>query len=175
MNESLDLTKRQLEILNFIKKYISINGYSPSIREICKGNNISSSSTVFSHIKTLVNKGYIKKTNNKFRTIEIINNELMLNIPLIHEFNLLNNDYNNIDYIKLSNKLFNINKDSFILKITNPSSKYYNQFIIYNTYDSYNEKDLVVALVNEEIIINYYNTNINKIYGKVISIINNIK
>ena len=59
-----NLTKRQIDILNYIKKYIANNGYSPSIREICLGNNVSSPSTIHTHINTLVKKGYIKKSNH---------------------------------------------------------------------------------------------------------------
>ena len=167
------LTNKQLEILTFIKKYISQNTYSPSIREICKGCNLSSSSTVHAHITSLVKKGYIKKTNNKFRTIEIIDDEKIFSLPLILDINLLNNNFTT-QYIKLSNKLFDINENSFILKITNPLNNYYNNYLIVNKNEIYDASDLVVSSNNNEIIIQEYSNSLN-VYGKVITIINNIK
>lgn len=67
-----ELTKRQKDVLNFIKKYIAAHGYPPAIREICEGVKLSSPATVFVHMKNLEQAGYIKTTNNKFRTIEIL-------------------------------------------------------------------------------------------------------
>ena len=89
MNTS-ELTKRQNDVLDFIKKYSADHGYPPAIREICKGVNLSSPATVFVHIKNLEQLGYIKTTNNKFRTIEILcdneyitKNEDIVKVPLL--------------------------------------------------------------------------------------------
>lgn len=70
--ENKVLSKRQNEVLNFIKKYTAENGYPPAIREICKGVGLSSPATVFVHMKNLEQMGYIKTTSNKFRAIEIL-------------------------------------------------------------------------------------------------------
>ncbi len=67
-----ELTKRQKDILDYIKKYTASHGYPPAIREICKGVGLSSPATVFVHMKNLESLGYIKTTSNKFRTIEIL-------------------------------------------------------------------------------------------------------
>jgi len=67
-----EITKRQRDVLDFIKKYIADHGYPPAIREICKGVNLSSPATVFVHMKNLERLGYIKTTSNKFRTIDIL-------------------------------------------------------------------------------------------------------
>ena len=84
------ITKRQLDVLNYIKKYIAEHGYPPAIREICKGVNLSSPATVFVHMKHLEELGYIKTTSNKFRTIEILceneyleTNEDIVKVPLL--------------------------------------------------------------------------------------------
>jgi len=169
-----NLSKRQLEVLTYIKKYISENGYSPSVRDICKGCNLSSSSTVHAHIQTLVNKGYIKKGNNKFRTIEIIDDEKMYSLPLILDINLLKDNYTT-QYIKMSNKMFEIDNKSFILKITDPLNNYYNNYLIVNKQDFYTKSDIVVLSNNNEIIVREYNNELINIYGKVVTIINNIK
>ena len=67
-----DLTKKQEETLMFIKKYMVAHGYPPSVREICAGMNLSSPATVHTHLKELEGKGFIRKQNSKFRTIELL-------------------------------------------------------------------------------------------------------
>lgn len=67
-----DLTKKQDETLTFIKKYMVAHGYPPSVREICAGMNLSSPATAHTHLKELENKGFIRKQNSKFRTIELL-------------------------------------------------------------------------------------------------------
>ena len=66
-----NLTKKQAEVLTFIKKYIVKYGYPPSVREICAGLNLSSPATVHTHLTQLELKGAISKTKSKFRTIEV--------------------------------------------------------------------------------------------------------
>lgn len=74
-----DLTKKQDETLTFVKKYMVSHGYPPSVREICAGMNLSSPATVHTHLKELEAKGFIRKENSKFRTIELlVDNEYML-------------------------------------------------------------------------------------------------
>ena len=84
------LTKKQEEVLQCIKKYIAQNGYSPSVREICNLMDLSSTATVFVHMKHLMNKGYLKQTDNKFRTLEVLvpneyieTNEDVVSVPLL--------------------------------------------------------------------------------------------
>ncbi len=84
------LTKKQEEVLTSIKKYIAKNGYSPSVREVCEMMNLSSTATVFVHMRHLMNKGYLKQTDNKFRTLEVLvpneyleNNEEVVSVPLL--------------------------------------------------------------------------------------------
>lgn len=88
--KNTEITKRQKDVLDYIKKYIAEHGFPPAIREICKGVNLSSPATVFVHMKNLEQLGYIKTTSNKFRTIEILceneylqNNEDIVKVPLL--------------------------------------------------------------------------------------------
>ncbi len=85
-----ELTKRQKDVLDFVKKFIAEHGFPPSIREICAGIGLNSPATTFVHLKNLENMGYIKTTNNKFRTIEILceneylkENEDVVKVPLL--------------------------------------------------------------------------------------------
>lgn len=67
-----ELTKKQDETLQFIKKFIVAHGYPPAVREICAGMGLSSPATAQTHINELESKGYIRKQNSKFRTIELL-------------------------------------------------------------------------------------------------------
>lgn len=67
-----ELTKKQKEILTFIKKFIVNHGYAPSVREIGAGVGLSSTATVFVHLKNLEKKKIIRQDKNKFRTLEIL-------------------------------------------------------------------------------------------------------
>ena len=85
-----EITKRQKDVLDYVKKYVAEHGYPPAIREICKGVNLSSPATVFVHLKNLEQLGLIKTTSNKFRTIEILGtneyletNEDVVKVPLL--------------------------------------------------------------------------------------------
>ncbi len=67
-----DLTQTQIEILHFIKKHIQQQGYPPAVREICKGVNLKSTSTVHRQLEKLEAKGYIRKDPTKPRAIEVL-------------------------------------------------------------------------------------------------------
>lgn len=85
-----DLTKKQTEVLKYIKKYVVKHGYAPTVREICAGLNLSSPATVHSHLAQLELKGAITKGKGKFRTIEVTGeneympkNEEVVKVPLL--------------------------------------------------------------------------------------------
>ncbi len=85
-----ELTKRQEEILNFIKEYIVSHGYPPTIREICKAMDVSSPATVHAHLNNLEAKGFIKKEDTKNRAIELlVPNEYDMKDPEVIEVPLL--------------------------------------------------------------------------------------
>lgn len=65
------LTKRQKQILDFIKSFIGKEGYAPSIKEIQEEFGLSSTATVHQHLDALKKKGYIDKKANDARAIEI--------------------------------------------------------------------------------------------------------
>jgi repressor LexA len=84
------ITKRQEDVLNYIKKYVVEHGFPPSTREIGAALGLSSPATVHTHLKKLEDAGCIRKTNSKFRTIEIIGdneyaekNEELVKVPLL--------------------------------------------------------------------------------------------
>jgi len=67
-----DLSSRQLEILEIIKKEIALKGYPPSVREIGEAVGLTSSSTVHNHLNILEQKGYIRRDPTKPRAIEVL-------------------------------------------------------------------------------------------------------
>ena len=72
------LTKRQEEILNYIKSFMVSHGYPPTVREIGKDLGLSSPATIHTHLNNLAKKGFIKKEETKNRAIELlVENEFM--------------------------------------------------------------------------------------------------
>ena len=55
------LSDKQQQILEFIKRRILDKGYPPAVREICEAVNLRSTSSVHSHLETLERKGYIER------------------------------------------------------------------------------------------------------------------
>jgi site-specific DNA-methyltransferase (adenine-specific) len=77
------LTKRQKQVLDFISLYHKKNGYAPSLEEIRKKLKLASVSTAHFHVKKLQDLGFIGKQDNRPRSIDIYENEKMVNIPLL--------------------------------------------------------------------------------------------
>jgi len=71
-NEMTDLNKRERAILKFIDKQIREKGYPPSVREIGQAVDLSSTATVHSYLAKLSKKGYIKKEDQKGRTLKVL-------------------------------------------------------------------------------------------------------
>src|SRR5215216_6218052 len=72
----MPLTKRQREILDFLSSYNEVNGYAPSFEEIASQFGYSSLATVHEHLTNLERKGYIKRSYNESRAIEIMPSEV---------------------------------------------------------------------------------------------------
>ena len=125
------ITKKQQEVLQFIKKYTVEHGFPPAIREICAGLNLSSPATVHVHLKHLEEAGCIRKTNSKFRTIEVLvenefeeKNEDIVKVPLLGKITA----GSPIEAIEMPNTFFDLpaslvphNKEVFTLKVSGES------------------------------------------------------
>lgn len=83
------ITKKQQEILDYIKSQIVEKGYPPAVRDICEAVSLKSTSSVHSHLETLEKNGYIRRDPTKPRAIEILDDEFnvqrreMTNLPMI--------------------------------------------------------------------------------------------
>jgi repressor LexA len=68
----MDLTKRQQEIFDFIRKYSAKYGYPPTVRDIGKAVGLASSSTVHAHLSNLEKIGLLRRDPSKPRAIELL-------------------------------------------------------------------------------------------------------
>src|SRR6059058_4555463 len=68
----LNLTKRQQEIFDFIKRYSSRHGYPPTVRDIGKAVGLASSSTVHAHLANLEKVGLLRRDPSKPRALELL-------------------------------------------------------------------------------------------------------
>ncbi|HEY8992962.1 MAG TPA: hypothetical protein VIM37_03900 [Candidatus Microsaccharimonas sp.] len=65
-------TKRQKELLEYVDSFIQEHGYGPSYREIMNAIGYKSVSTVAIHIEGLIAKGFLRKTDNSARSLEVV-------------------------------------------------------------------------------------------------------
>ena len=68
----MDLTKRQQEIFDFIKRYSAKYGYPPTVRDIGKAVGLASSSTVHAHLSNLEKVGLLRRDPTKPRALELL-------------------------------------------------------------------------------------------------------
>jgi len=68
----MDLTKRQQEIFDYIKRYSAQHGYPPTVRDIGKAVGLASSSTVHAHLANLEKLGLLRRDPSKPRAIELL-------------------------------------------------------------------------------------------------------
>jgi site-specific DNA-methyltransferase (adenine-specific) len=77
------LTKRQKQVLDFIKNYKDKHDYAPSLEEIKKHLRLSSVSTAHYHVQTLQNMGYLRKEDNQPRALDVFTKQKLVQIPLL--------------------------------------------------------------------------------------------
>ncbi len=121
------LTKKQKELLDYLKDYISHNQISPSFEEMKKAINLKSKSGIHRLISSLEERGFIKRLKHKARAMEIINknssgNELnnSVNIPLIGEIaagEAIEAIENSNDFISIPSSMTSPNAKYFGLKV----------------------------------------------------------
>jgi len=154
------LTKKQEKVLQVIKKYLAENGYSPTIRELCEIFELKSTATMFVHVKKLEEKGYLKQTKSKFRTIELNvpneyleNNNEIITVPLLGKVaagNPIEAIERPNEYISLPSSLIPKNKEIFTLEVNGDSminaGIHDNDIVIVEKKKTANNGEIVVAL-----------------------------
>ena len=157
------LTRRQEDVLTFIKKYTAEHGFPPTIRKICAGVNLSSTATVFVHIKNLEKNGYLRSSNNKFRTIELlVDNEYekkdddTIKVPLLGKVTA----GNPITAIETPNEFFSLpaslvpaSSEVFTLHVSGESminaGIYDGDYVIIKRQNNAKNGEIVVAMTEE--------------------------
>lgn len=156
---------KQRKILEFVTEYMNENGYPPSIREICQGVGLSSTSTVHAHLETLKKNGLLEKADAKSRGIRVKNSNIsevvgendVVNVPVIGKVaagtpilateNLERTFPIPADFIGSSG-------NSFMLKVKGESmieaGIFDGDYIIVKQQSVANNGEIVVALINDE-------------------------
>lgn len=166
-NKHKELTTKQGETLEFIKKYIVSHGYPPSVREIGAGMGLSSPATVHTHLKELESKGFIRKENSKFRTIELLvdnefeektntNEEEVVSVPLLGRVacgNPIEAIENPNDFFSLPASLIPSKESIFTLQCSGDSmieaGIFDGDIVIVQKQQRANNGELVVAMTEE--------------------------
>ena len=190
-----DLTFKQKKVLKFIWEKIKRDNIPPTLREIGKQFNFSSTGTVRDYLSSLAEKGYIRIKKAQARAIELVN-ERIFQIPIIGKVRAGPPElaFEDIDgYVNLDNFLFN--QEVFALRVKGDSLKdigvLEGDLALVQKQNTAMGGDIVVAMINEEATIKilkiegghialcpandkYSNLEVNedtKIVGKVLTVI----
>lgn len=155
-----DLTRRQNEVLEYLKDYINENGYAPCVRDICLALDLKSTSTAHAHLTKLERKGYISRDPAKPRTIMILDGsaqkQRMVAVPVLGRVAAgypITAVENIEEYLSLPYSLLG-SDDVFILNVCGDSMVNAGIFdrdkIIAQKQDYAQNGDIVVALLEDE-------------------------
>jgi len=170
------LTKRQNQVFEFIKDYISKNLKPPTVREICEKFNLKSTNAVDSILKSLERKGYIQKIKGKSRNIVLKNTTLKDNnndikeIPLLSKFEAKDplTMFTNLNgTIKVDTKMFDPSSSFAIIVPDDGMQKsgiFKNDIAIIKQDAKIENGDIVFAVVGNDAFIRYFKSEHGKIH-----------
>ena len=155
------ISKKQLEILEYIKSEILRIGYPPAVREICEAVNLRSTSSVHAHLESLEKNGYIRRDPTKPRAIEIIDDTFnltrreMVNVPMVGQVAAgepILAEQNISNYFPIPME-FMPNNDTFMLTVKGESminvGIYDGDYVLVEQCNTARNGDMVVALVED--------------------------
>jgi repressor LexA len=155
------ISKKQLEILEYIKSEILRIGYPPAVREICEAVNLRSTSSVHAHLESLEKNGYIRRDPTKPRAIEIIDDTFnltrreMVNVPMVGQVAAgepILAEQNISNYFPIPME-FMPNNDTFMLTVKGESminvGIYDGDYVLVEQCNTARNGDMVVALVDD--------------------------
>jgi repressor LexA len=164
MDIGKDLTKRQQEIFDFIKRYSASQGYPPTVRDIGKAVGLASSSTVHAHLANLEKVGLLRRDPSKPRAIELLDRaadavrsvvkpaglplvgHVAAGQPILAEENIE-------DYLQIP-ALAGGDEGEYVLRIRGESMKdagiLEGDFVVVRPQETATDGEIVVALVGEE-------------------------
>ena len=152
----MPLTKRQKEILDHVNDYIQAHGYAPSFEEIARAFGYSSLATVHEHLSNLERKGYIRKTYNESRSIEMVPRAgaaLALELPLLGAVaaGLPIEAIPGREVLSVPPDMVKPGRDSFVLRVQGDSmideQIRDGDYIVVTSQPTANDGEMVVALV----------------------------
>jgi repressor LexA len=170
----MDLTKRQQEIFDFIRKYSAKYGYPPTVRDIGKAVGLASSSTVHAHLANLEKIGLLRRDPSKPRAIELFDRAVgtavdsVRNIVRPESLPLLGSvaagqpilaEENVEEYVPVPTLAGGSNGD-YLLRIRGESMKdagiVEDDLVVVHQQDTAQQGDIVVALLGEEATVKRY-------------------
>jgi repressor LexA len=170
----MDLTKRQQEIYDFIRKYSAKYGYPPTVRDIGKAVGLASSSTVHTHLANLEKIGRLRRDPSKPRAIELLDKavdaavESVRSIVSPDSLPLLGSvaagqpiiaEENIEEYVPVPT-LAGGGDGDYLLRIRGDSMKdagiMQDDFVVVHQQDTAQQGDIVVALIGEEATVKRY-------------------
>lgn len=158
------LSKRQLDILEYIKEEVRLKGYPPSVREIAEAVGLASSSTVHGHLARLESKGLIRRDPTKPRAIEILDLEEtnipkynVINVPVVGKVTAglpITAIENVEEYFPLPERLAPSDEQVFMLEIMGESmieaGILDGDYVIVRQQHFANNGDIVVAMTDDD-------------------------
>ena len=159
-----DLTKRQQEIFEFIKRYSAKYGYPPTVRDIGKAVGLASSSTVHAHLSNLEKIGLLRRDPSKPRAIELLDRAVEgvksvvrpNGLPLVGQVAAgapVLADENIEEYVEVPD-VAGGDKGEYLLRVRGESMKdagiLEGDFVVVRPQKTARDAEIVVALVGEE-------------------------
>jgi len=157
----LNLTKRQQEIFDYIRRYGSEHGYPPTVRDIGKAIGLTSSSTVHAHLANLEKVGLLRRDPTKPRALEILVDkakqavapnglpvvgQVAAGAPMLAEENIE-------DYVAVPG-IAGGDEGEFVLRVKGDSMKdagiLEGDHVVVRRTDSATNGEIIVALVDDE-------------------------
>ncbi|MCI8637939.1 MAG: transcriptional repressor LexA [Coprococcus sp.] len=155
------ISKKQEEILEYIKSQILKRGFPPAVREICDAVNLKSTSSVHSHLETLEKNGYIRRDPTKPRAIEILDDNFnltrreMVQVPILGRVAAgepLFAQENIEEYFPIPTD-YMPNKDVFMLKVYGESMVNAGildgDYVVVEKTNTASNGDMVVAMIED--------------------------
>jgi repressor LexA len=151
------LTRRQEQVLEFIRESVRIDGYPPTVREICTALDLSSPSTVHAHLANLERLGLIKRDPTKPRALDVVQDlrprrplplvgRVAAGQPILAE--------ENIEELIDVPAFLRRDDDDFVLRVRGDSMVgagiFNDDFIVVHQQHEVQNGEIVVALVGDE-------------------------
>ena len=179
------LSYKQELILDYIKKYIARNGTSPSVREIARGVGLSSPATVHIHIQNLINKGFLKRSDNTYKSLVLnVDNDYMFRddqaiaVPLINHYihkNYLKHIEMPDEFFYLSSQMIPKGTDVFVMEVRDGDLEEFgileDDYAIFERTSDIDDDELGVMIISDnQLVIRMGKLDNSIVLGKVIGV-----